>query len=206
MKGPLGYTNNGSFMEILPAPNFHLFEAAKAITVALAAISVASLLRNLPINRRQVNAIIVGVAAGTYVNGGMGIWELGFALLVAGCAYQGLRAYRFIGIAWLLHTGWDIVHHFTGHPMIAWLPTSSGECAITDAVLAVWFFLGAPLVWTPTPKGELRDRSKKGKHIRSFETDDTPALRALTSQMISCSVRWALLSERPGAAPCRGSA
>jgi hypothetical protein len=134
-------------MEILPAPPFHTIDAIKAIAVALGAIGLATLLQHLPLSRRHANAVIVTVAAGSYLNGGMGVWEFPFAILVACCAYRGLNSYWSIGIAWLLHTGWDIVHHFTGHPMISWLPTSSGECAITDAILAIWFFLGAPSLW-----------------------------------------------------------
>jgi hypothetical protein len=146
-KRTFAYTKRYKPMDILPAPPFHLADAIKAIAVALGAIGLATLLQNLPVNRRHAHAVIVTVAAGSYLNGGIGIWEFPFAMLVAGCAYRGLNSYQFIGIAWLLHTGWDIVHHFTGHPMISWLPTSSAECAIKDAILAVWFFVEAPASW-----------------------------------------------------------
>ncbi len=146
-------------MEIMPAPPFHALDAIKATAVAFGAIGLATLLQYLPLSRRQVNAVIVTLAAGAYLNGGMGVWEFPFAILVASCSYWGLNSYRFIGMAWLLHTGWDIVHHFAGYPMIAWLPTSSGECAITDAILAVWFFLGAPSLWKAFGKRSVPARS-----------------------------------------------
>jgi hypothetical protein len=36
------------------------------------------------------------------------------------------------------------VHHFYGNPIWPFQPTSSAGCAITDALLAVWFLYGAP--------------------------------------------------------------
>ena len=47
-----------------------------------------------------------------------GSWELPFTAMKAFCAYRGLASYPFRGIAWRLHTAWDIVHHLTGHPII----------------------------------------------------------------------------------------
>src|SRR5262249_35086219 len=54
------------------------------------------------------------------------------------------RSYRFIGIGWLLHTGWDILHHLYGNPLLPFDPTSSLGCAICDPVIAAWCFAGAP--------------------------------------------------------------
>jgi hypothetical protein len=36
-----------------------------------------------------------------------GLWEMAFCAVSAICAYNGLQSYRFIGIGWLLHTGWE---------------------------------------------------------------------------------------------------
>ena len=38
-----------------------------------------------------------------YLSGGFGIWELIYSLLATPVVYAGLRSYRFIGIAWLMH-------------------------------------------------------------------------------------------------------
>ena len=64
------------------------------------------------------------------------------------CAYRGLESYRFIGIAWLLHTGWDVVHHAYGEAIWSFDPLSSAGCAGLDAVIGVWFLAGAPSVYT----------------------------------------------------------
>lgn len=50
-------------------------------------------------------------------------------------------------MGWLLHTGWDVVHHLEGAPIIPELAHSSYGCAICDPVLAVWMFLGAPSIY-----------------------------------------------------------
>ena len=81
--------------------------------------------------------------------GGLSPGELTAVLRVAmatGAAYLGLRSYRWIGIAWLLHTSWDVVHHLYGNPIWPWMPLSSVGCAVLDAVIAVWFLAGAPSV------------------------------------------------------------
>ena len=44
----------------------------------------------------------------------------------------------------MLHTGWDVVHHLLGLPILSFQPTSSAGCAITDLLIALWFFAGAP--------------------------------------------------------------
>ena len=42
---------------------------------------------------------------------------------------------------------WDLVHHFYGNPIVPSLPASPAGCAITDTLLAIWFFAGAPSVF-----------------------------------------------------------
>jgi Family of unknown function (DUF6010) len=74
--------------------------------------------------------------------------EMAFSAVPAVCAYQGLRSYRFIGIGWLLHTAWDVVHHLYGNPLLPFSLTSPLGCAICDPVIAIWYFAGAPSLWS----------------------------------------------------------
>ncbi len=120
----------------------HLFPALAAIPFILA----MSLVREPA--RREFNAIFVAGASAAYLGGGLGLWELPY-IVVAGCivSYRGLRDYRWIGVAWLMHSSWDLVHHFNASPIWAWEPTSSWGCFIWDAVVGVWFLAGAPSVF-----------------------------------------------------------
>ncbi|MDQ2844408.1 MAG: DUF6010 family protein [Acidobacteriota bacterium] len=112
------------------------------ILVALLFITASSFLKET--NRRHFMAIMLAGAGAAYLNGGIGIWEFVFTTVVTYFAYQGLRSYRFIGWGWLLHTGWDIVHHLHGSPIIPFVARSSFGCAICDPVIALWCFAGAP--------------------------------------------------------------
>lgn len=95
--------------------------------------------------RRTINAMIVAGASGAYLSGGgFGIWEVVFPVVAMPIAYRGLRSYSFIGLAWLMHSCWDIVHHLWGNPIWPFMPTSSFGCMIFDALIAVWFLAGAP--------------------------------------------------------------
>jgi hypothetical protein len=101
--------------------------------------------------RRNINAIIVAGASGVYLSGGgFGPWELLFPVVAVPVAYQGLCAYPFIGIAWLMHSGWDVLHHLWGNPIWPFMPTSSFGCMIFDALIAVWFLAGAPSIFART--------------------------------------------------------
>ena len=97
--------------------------------------------------RRDFNAIFVAGASGVYLSGGLGAWELVYPALAAVVAYLGLRSHRYIGVAWLMHSSWDLVHHFHGHPIWPFMPTSSFGCTIFDAVIACWFLAGAPTLF-----------------------------------------------------------
>ena len=115
------------------------------VVVALVFITLMSLVKE-PM-RRSLMAILVAGAGSTYISGGgMGVWEFAFTTVMAVCSYRSLASYRFTGIAWLLHTAWDIVHHLTGHPIIPFYAISSLGCAICDPVIALWCFAGAPPV------------------------------------------------------------
>ncbi len=113
--------------------------------VALVYISLCSLFKEP--NRQSFNAIFIAGAGAAYLSGGFGIWEFVFLAVVTYCAYRGLRSYSFIGVGWLLHTGWDVIHHLYGNPIVPFVPDSSFGCAICDPVIALWCFAGAPSVY-----------------------------------------------------------
>lgn len=137
------------------APAFTWINALAAVAIALVFIVLSSLLKEP--KRQQLMAIIVGGAGAAYLNGGLGPWEFVFCTGMTVIAYFGLRYYYLIGIGWLLHTGWDIVHHLYANPIVPFSPSSSAGCAVCDAILALWFFLGARSVFrsfrsTATPR------------------------------------------------------
>ncbi len=125
-----------------PNPDLHGFGYISPMIAAVAFIFACSLFREP--QRRNFSAIMVAGAGAAYLNGGLGIWEFAFTPVVTFCAYKGLCDYRFLGAAWLLHTVWDVVHHFYGTPIVPFAPTSSGGCAICDVGIALWYFAGAP--------------------------------------------------------------
>jgi hypothetical protein len=111
------------------------------ILIGLVFVVLMSLLKEP--HRRRFNAVFVAGAGAAYLSGGgMGGWEFVFTALVTYCAYRGLESWTFIGIAWLLHTGWDVVHHVKGHPIIPFAEHSSLGCAICDPVIALWCLTG----------------------------------------------------------------
>jgi hypothetical protein len=96
-------------------------------------------------HRRRFNAIMVAGAGAAYLSGGgLGGWEFAFTAVAAYCAYRGLESWTFIGIGWLLHTAWDVVHHLKGNPIVPFAHDSSLGCAICDPVIALWCFRGGP--------------------------------------------------------------
>ena len=82
--------------------------------------------------RRTLNAVILAGASGVYLSGGFGPWELIYPVVAGTASYLGLRSYRMIGLGWLLHAGWDTVHHFYGNPIWPFMPTSSFGCLVFD--------------------------------------------------------------------------
>lgn len=97
--------------------------------------------------RQRFNAILVAGAGSVYINGGLGPLEFVYLAGATAVAYAGLSRYPMIGVAWFMHTAWDVVHHFFGTPIWPWMPTSSAGCAVFDAVIGCWFLLGAPTPW-----------------------------------------------------------
>jgi hypothetical protein len=120
---------------------FSFLHIVSALGVAVVWIAAFSLLRE-PM-RRELSAIMIAGAGAAYLSGGLGAWEFVACAAFTGVAYKGLENYRFIGLGWMMHTCWDLVHHFHGHPIIPFAPDSSAGCAICDLLLAAWYLLGA---------------------------------------------------------------
>lgn len=111
---------------------------------AVAFVVLMSLVREPA--RLKFNAVFVAGASGVYLSGGFGPWELLYPALTAPVVYRALDSYRAIGIAWLMHAGWDIAHHLWGNPIWPWMATSSFGCLIFDTLIAAWFLAGAPTI------------------------------------------------------------
>jgi hypothetical protein len=126
-----------------PPPLFLMDWVGPAIGAVLFVL-LMSLVRE-PV-RRRFNLVFVAGASGVYLSGGFGPWELLYPALTAPVVYLGLESYRFIGLAWLMHAGWDLAHHLWGNPIWPWMATSSFGCLIFDALIAMWFLAGAPTV------------------------------------------------------------
>jgi hypothetical protein len=47
-----------------------------------------------------------------------------------------------------MHAAWDIPHHGWGNPIWPFMPTSSLDYAIFDALISVWIFAGTPVIAT----------------------------------------------------------
>ncbi|WP_250550604.1 DUF6010 family protein [Pseudonocardia sp. H11422] len=123
------------------------------ILIGLAYVALNSLVRVE--HRRPLNAVMVAGAGAAYLSGGFGVWELLFTAAMTYAAFRGLHSWRWIGVAWLLHTAWDVLHHLYGEPILPFAAHSSLGCAICDPVIAVWCFAGGPSVkdawrrWSP---------------------------------------------------------
>lgn len=98
-------------------------------------------------HRLRLNAVVIAGAGAAYLSsGGVGMWELAFTTVMVVVAYRALTSYTFVGIGWLLHTCWDVVHHVKGAPILPELAHSSLGCAICDPVIALWAFGGGPSI------------------------------------------------------------
>jgi len=132
-----------------PARALSLPDLLGPILPAIVFVLVMSLIREPA--RQQYNAIFVAGAGAAYLNGGLGVVEFIYIIAATIPAYLGLRSYHWIGVAWLMHTGWDIVHHLYAQPIWHWAPKSSAGCAVMDTLIAIWFFAGAPSVYAWLP-------------------------------------------------------
>lgn len=115
--------------------------------VVIAAVWIALMSLMKEPGRRNLSALLVAGVGAAYLSGGLGPVEAAACVGFTALAYFGLKDYRFIGVAWLLHAGWDVVHHLYANPILPFEPLSSLGCAITDPLVAVWYFAGAPSVW-----------------------------------------------------------
>jgi hypothetical protein len=131
----------------------HLVDVVAPVVVATLFIVATSAFKEP--QRRNFNAIMIAGAGAAYLNGGLGIWEFAFTAVVTYCAFRGLNSYGCIGLGWLLHTGWDVMHHWYGNPIVPFVPTSSLGCAICDPIIAAWCFAGAPSVYGLVTKRKL---------------------------------------------------
>ena len=127
-----------------PVPEFTLTHALAAVGIALLYITLSSLVREP--HRQNLSAIIVAGAGAAYLSSGLGAWEFAFCAVMTWVAYRGLTHYYYLGIAWLMHTGWDILHHLYADPIVPMSPASSAGCAVCDTLIALWFFSQAPSV------------------------------------------------------------
>src|SRR5215471_19312594 len=76
--------------------------------------------------RQKFMAVMLAGAGAAYLSAfGVRYWEFVFTAAVTYCAYRGLASYSFIGLGWLLHTGWDVVHDLSGSPLLPFSATSS---------------------------------------------------------------------------------
>jgi hypothetical protein len=126
-------------------PDFTSINAIAAVAIALIYIIIFSLVKEP--NRQIINALIIAGAGAVYWSGGLGVWEFPFGVIMVFLAFKGLKNYNYIGIAWLFHTSWDIVHHLYANPIVALSPSSSAGCAVCDTILALWFFYKAPNIF-----------------------------------------------------------
>ena len=126
------------------APALQLMDYVGPALGAAAFVLLMSLVREPA--RRRFNAVFVAGAGGVYLSGGFGLWELLYPATVTPIAYLGLGSYRYIGIAWLMHSCWDVAHHLWGNPIWPFMPTSSFGCMVFDALIALWFLADAPTV------------------------------------------------------------
>jgi hypothetical protein len=129
-----------------PASYVVLVNIVGPLLIGVVYVCVFSLIREP--HRRRVNALMVAGAGAAYLSGGgLGVWEFAFTAVLVYVAFRGLESWTFIGIGWLLHTAWDVVHHVRGEPIVPFAEHSSLGCAICDPVIAVWCLTGGRSVF-----------------------------------------------------------
>jgi Family of unknown function (DUF6010) len=134
-------------------PTLHLPDSLGPAIAAVVFVVIMSLVKEPA--RLKVNAVLVTGAVGVYLSGGLGPWELLYPAIAVPVVYRALGSHRFIGVGWLMHAGWDLVHHLYGNAIWPFMPTSSFGCMIFDAAIAIWFLAGAPTVLPLVTRGWL---------------------------------------------------
>lgn len=137
-------------------PQLTFLTASAAVLIAFVFILLMSIVREP--ERQKLNALLIAGAGAVYWSGGLGLWEFLFGSITIFVAFKGLTNYKYIALGWILHTGWDIMHHLYGNPIVYLEPTSSAGCAICDPILAIWFFFGAPSIFDYLKKRKLITR------------------------------------------------
>ena len=127
-------------------PDFTFGNFTFAALLAPIFITIMSLLKEP--YRQKINAGLIAVAGGAYINAGIMPFDQIFNVLLVFIAYKGLQNYKFIALGWIIHTCWDIVHHFYGNPIDPTIPDSTNVCAFFDVFIAIWFFFNAPSVFS----------------------------------------------------------
>ncbi len=123
---------------IVPRPDLTPANVIAPIVVSGLFIAVMSRLREP--GRQKVSALLIAGAGAVYFGAGFGWWELAFCALLTWIAFRGLQDYRYVGMGWLLHVVWDVLHHLYGQSILPFLPLSSAGCAICDTGIALWYF------------------------------------------------------------------
>ena len=126
-------------------PEFTVLNAIVAVGIAIVYITVFSLVKEP--KRQKINAILIAGAGAVYWSGGLGLWEYLFATAMLFMAFKGFTNYKYIGVAWLMHTTWDTLHHLYANPIVPFSASSSAGCAVCDPILALWFFYGASSIF-----------------------------------------------------------
>ena len=128
-----------------PKPPIDALQILAPLLVSVVYIGIMSLLTERA--RRRWSALIIAGAGGVYFGAGFGPWEIAFSIPMFWLAYRGLDEYRYVGVGWILHVIWDVLHHLYGRPILPFIPLSSFGCAICDTGLAVWYLMRAPVLW-----------------------------------------------------------
>jgi Family of unknown function (DUF6010) len=126
-------------------PDFTWANFILALILAPIFITIMSLLKE-PL-RQKINAGLIAVAGGAYINAGLMPFDQLFNVVLVFMAYKGLQNYKFIALGWIMHTCWDIVHHYYGNPIDFAIPDSTNVCAFFDVFIAIWFYYGAPSIF-----------------------------------------------------------
>ena len=125
-----------------PKPSIDARQILAPLLVSVFYVGIMSVLTERA--RRRLSALIIAGAGGVYFGAGFGPWEVAFCIPMFWLAYRGLDDYRYVGVGWILHTIWDVLHHLYGRPILPFVPLSSFGCAICDTGLAVWYWMRAP--------------------------------------------------------------
>ena len=130
----------------LPMPPICPLDIVLPIVVAGVFIGLTSLFKEP--TRQKFSALFIAGAGFVYFGSSFRGWEVAYGALFLWLAYRSLTDYKFVGIGWMVHVAWDIVHHLYGKPILPYVPLSSFGCAICDTGIAIWYFLGAPSMWS----------------------------------------------------------